>query len=197
MSKKATKPQFNLDLDTKLVTKDKSFWVSSNDAKARYDTHKNGSEDVNYFNYHKRIFDEFIGIYIKQGNALDYGCGEGAMQTKFIPNLNLYDLYYYNDEAIFNRTFDTIILIETIEHFESPWIEFDRLIQLLEPQGRLLIQTLFYPDFKDISSWWYVRDVTHVSFFCLETFESMCKRYGLRMIFTDFKSRVVLEKTVL
>ncbi len=197
MSKKATKIQFHLDFDTKLVTKDPSIWVSSNDAKARYDTHKNSAEDLNYFNYHKRIFDEFIGIYIKQGNVLDYGCGEGAMQSKFIPNLQLYDLYYHKNETIFNQTFDTIILIETVEHFESPWTEIERLIHLLEPQGRLLIQTLFYPNFENISSWWYVRDVTHVSFFCLETFEYMCKRYGMRMIYTDFISRVVLEKSVL
>jgi SAM-dependent methyltransferase len=197
MKKKMPKIQFHLDQKTLLVMKDQAHWVSMAEAKARYDTHNNGEDNIEYIAYQKRIFDDFIGIYLKPGKSLDYGCGEGAVLTQFIPNLALYDLFYHNDLNVFKQTFDNIILIEVVEHFENPWLEFTRLKDLLNPGGRLIIQTQFYDDFEKIHQWWYVRDHTHVAFYHATTFKVLCEQLDLKLIYTDDKSRVVLEKPVL
>ncbi len=197
MKKKTSKIQFHLDETTHLVMKDQKHWVSKVDAKARYDTHNNGEDNLEYIAYQKRIFDDFIGIYLKPGTAMDYGCGEGAVLKQFIPNLALYDLFYHNDPNILEQTYDNIILIEVVEHFEQPMADFKRLEALLNPGGRLIIQTQFYEDFDNIHQWWYVRDETHVAFYHLKTFEVICERLGFKLIYNDNKSRVVLEKPVL
>lgn len=186
--------QFNLDPVSYIVKKDERHWVSWTEAKARYDTHHNEGDNVTYIQYQKRIFDEFIGIYMTGHKIMDFGSGEGQVMKQFIPELVCYDLHYYPDQTVLNTPYDSIILIEVVEHFEDPIAEFEKLIQLLNPQGRLLIQTQFYTKMDDIPHWWYVRDVTHVSFYCMESFEWLCKQYNLKLIYTDYKSRVVLEK---
>lgn len=197
MTKKTSKIQFHRDDTSYLVMKDPQHFPSNDDAKARYDTHHNGQDNAEYIAYQKRIFDTFVGIYLKPGNSLDYGCGEGGVMSKFIQDLVLYDLYYHPDVKVLEKTYDNIILIEIVEHFESPMAEFKRLVDMLNLGGRLIIQTQFYSNFNDIEDWWYVRDTTHVAFYHLHTFEFLCKQFGLRQIYTDMKSRVVLEKTVL
>ncbi len=194
MRKKTQKIHFHLDLASQIIQKDQSHFVSSEVAKARYDTHDNGVNNIDYIAYQKSIFDDFIGMYLKQGTSLDYGCGEGAVLQRFIENLFIYDLYYHPDDQIFKRTFDNIILIEVVEHFEFPLMEFKRLTELLNQGGRLIVQTQFYTDFEHISEWWYVRDSTHVSFYNVEAFKFLAQALGLTLIYTDYKSRVVLEK---
>lgn len=195
MRKKTQKFHFHRDPTSQIVTKDQIHWVSSEVAKARYDTHENGVNNVDYIAYQKSIFDEFIGIYLKQGSTLDYGCGEGAVLQRFIENLYIYDLYYHPDLSIFKRTFDHIILIEVVEHFEKPLEEFERLAALLNPGGRLIIQTQFYQNFDEIEQWWYIRDTTHVSFYNKAAFRFISSKLGLTLIYTDDKFRVVLEKS--
>lgn len=197
MKKKTPKIQFHFDQMTHIVRKDRKHWISLTDAKARYDTHHNGEDNLEYIAYQKRIFDEFIGIYMNKGTTLDYGCGEGAVLKQFIPDLALYDLFYYPDRAIFNQRFDNIILIEVIEHFEEPIQAFKGLVELLNPGGRLIIQTQFYEDYDNIHQWWYVRDVTHVVFYNIQSFYYLCEHFDLKLIYSDNKSRVVLEKPVL
>ncbi len=197
MTKKNRKIQFHKDETSYLVMKDPQHFPSNEAAKARYDTHHNGEDNDEYIAYQKRIFDTFVGIYLKPGKSLDYGCGEGGVMSNFIEGLALYDLYYHPDSKVLQTTYDNIILIEIVEHFESPMTEFKRLIDLLNHGGRLIIQTQFYTDFEGIEQWWYVRDTTHVAFYHLNTFEYLCKQFGLRLIYTDMKSQVVLEKTVL
>lgn len=197
MRKKTQKIHFHLDLASQIIQKDHVHFVSSEVAKARYDTHQNGVNNVDYIAYQKSIFDQFIGIYLKSGSTLDYGCGEGAVLQRFIENLFIYDLYYHNDDTIFKRTFDNIILIEVVEHFEDPIGEFKRLVERLNEGGRLIVQTQFYTNFEQIEDWWYVRDATHVSFYNIEAFKYLASQFNLTMIYTDHKSRIVLEKTYL
>ncbi|MCU0105046.1 class I SAM-dependent methyltransferase [Acholeplasma vituli] len=194
MIKKTTPLQFYLDPETQILHKDLKHWVSDDEAKKRYDTHNNDADDFKYIEYHKRIFDEFIGIYMHEGTILDYGCGEGLIQKHFIPGLFGFDLYYHNDQKLLTQTYDTIICIEVVEHFKDPIPEFKRLTELLKPGGRLLIQTQFYPELDKVPSWWYVRDITHVCFYQFVSFEYLSKLLGLTIIYSDYKSRIVLEK---
>lgn len=194
--KKTNQPmQFHLDPVTHIVQKDQRHWVSVAEAKARYDTHHNEGDNVTYIQYQKRIFDEFIGIYMTGPKIMDFGSGEGQVMNQFIPGIVCYDLHYHPDQTVLQTTYDSIMLIEVVEHFEHPIAEFEQLIQMLNPQGRLLIQTQFYTNTEDIAQWWYVRDVTHVSFYCVESFQWLCRQYNLKLIYTDGKSRVVLEKS--
>lgn len=194
MIKKPLPIQFYLDPETHLVHKANKHWVSDIEAKERYDKHHNDEMDEKYISYHKRIFDTFIGIYMKNGSILDFGCGESIIQKRFIPDLVGYDLYYHNDPIVLESTYDSIILIEVVEHFQDPVGEFQKLFNLLKPGGRLLIQTQFYPDIDELNRWWYTRDVTHVVFYQYAAFEYIANRFGFSIIYSDYKSRIVLEK---
>lgn len=197
MKKNKQPMQFHLDPLTCIVTKDRRHWVSMAEAKARYDTHHNEGDNPTYIQYQKRIFDEFIGMYIVGSKVMDFGSGEGEVLKQFIPNLVCYDLYYHPDQTVLNTTYDSIILIEVVEHFEQPLLEFKQLVERLNPGGRLIIQTQFYDTFEAIASWWYVRDATHVSFYCEDSFRWLCEEFNLNLIYVDGQSRVVLEKSII
>ena len=187
----------HLDETSKIVKKDKGLFVSQEQAKKRYLTHHNQLTDERYLKYQTSIYETFVSLYLKTPDILDYGCGEAA-PLKYVSGLEmaLYDLYFFNDESVFNKRYDTIILIEIVEHFEDPFDTFDKLCSLLKPGGRLIVQTEFKPAFADILDWWYIRDETHVSFYDLEVFQYIAKRFDLSVIYTNDKNRIVLQKEV-
>jgi len=185
MNKMSKQNNIKLHMDSKsgLVYKDESHIVNKDAELARYLAHNNTLSNSRYYDYQKRIFDTFVSQFI-QGKILDYGCGEEA-PLKAISQLDMacYDLYFFKDEKVLKTTYDTIILIEVIEHFSQPNIMFKQLVDLLNPKGRLIIQTEFKPAFEVIHDWWYIRDETHLSFFDEKVFH----------YFAD-KNRIVLEK---
>ena len=197
MHKNKTKYNLETDRISGLICKNKADFISLDLQKERYLKHNNKRIDSDYMAYQKKIWSQFISKFMLMPDVLDYGCGEEA-PLKYISgsDMDLYDLFFYPDASVFSKQYNTIILIEVVEHFESPIETFKLLNQMLKPNGRLIIQTEFIPKDKPIQTWWYLRDETHVCFYDLNVFKYLSNHLGLEIIYTNHKNRIVLQKTM-
>jgi 2-polyprenyl-3-methyl-5-hydroxy-6-metoxy-1,4-benzoquinol methylase len=82
-----------------------------------------------------------------------------------------------------------------LEHFYSPKNELDKILNLLKPNGMILIRTERHLGRDHFSSWYYHKDPTHVIFFSKSTFEFVAKRYNLFITFPD-KNIVLLRRSL-
>ena len=131
------------------------------------------------------------------GRCLDYGCGKIHLLSDIL-NKNgyessYYDLYYYN--ILIEGNFDTIILIEVFEHILDIYDLMLYLKSLLKPNGKIIIMTKKkeYP----LEKFWYLRDITHVSFVDDKTMLELAKKVAMSLIIEDgyyvFKWNVVID----
>ena len=142
--------------------------------KERYDLHTNNPNDINYRNFLKRILDP-INLQIPQNSlGLDFGCGPGPTLSLMFQDaghrVELFDPFYKNNTDVFNHSYDFITATEVIEHLHNPYNEIKELWNCLKPNGLLGFMTGFVMDKKTFSSWYYIRDLTHVCFYSKATF---------------------------
>lgn len=111
---------------------------------------------------HQRL--DFFNEYHKPGKILDVGCGEGAFSIHAkelgydVTAIDLFDVseHLAKYEIEFEQTsiadfttserYNTIVLMEVVEHLEEPLSAIRDLYYLLENNGRLLITTPHVPD---------------------------------------------------
>lgn len=163
--------------------------LTSAEEKARYDLH---ICDENYWLYMNEVV-KLIKPFLKGKEILDFGCGklkaiEEILKAEY--ELTSYDLYYY--PHLETKKFDTIILIEVIEHIKDTKKLFNELKKMLNSHGRLVIMTNFLP--SDYTNWWYLRDKTHINFYSLNFFNVLASIFNLKIIYTNNKNLIVLEK---
>lgn len=83
---------------------------------------------------------------LAQGRCLDFGCGKGEL-VKTLKDKGFlaegYDPYAeeYAEEP--TGPFDTIFLVEVIEHTHAPYSELDLIRKLVDPGGKVVIETSF------------------------------------------------------
>ena len=65
---------------------------------------------------------------------------------------------------------------------------------LLKEKGNIIIRTRFIPINIFEGNWWYLRDITHISFFDLKTFLYLCEHFNLKIIYCNDKDLIVLQK---
>ena len=95
-------------------------------------------------------------------------------------DMSIYDPLFARRPDVLKRSYDFITCTETAEHFHYPSAEFERLDHLLRPGGWLAVMTQWSDD-KDFDRWSYARDVTHVSFYRLETMVWLADHFGYRL----------------
>jgi hypothetical protein len=49
-------------------------------------------------------------------------------------------------------------------------------------------------DLSKFPDWYYIKDPTHVCFYNSQSFDEICKIYGLEIVFCDGKRVVVMRK---
>jgi len=49
-------------------------------------------------------------------------------------------------------------------------------------------------DNDEFKEWFYIRDITHHTFYNLKTFEYIAHKYNYEIIYTDNKNKIVLRK---
>jgi hypothetical protein len=94
--------------------------------------------------------------------------------------VRFYDPFFRPDAAALRQTYDFITCSEVAEHFHRPAREFAWLNTRLRPGGWLGIMTCFQTDDERFADWHYRRDLTHVVFYRLETFQHLAGRFGWR-----------------
>ncbi len=179
------------------LVKDISLYPNAEDEKMRYLTHNNDVNDPRYQNFTSPIFNYILVRYSVDDEGLDFGCGTGPVITKMLQDSGYrvaqYDPYFANHPENLEKTYDYIAACEVVEHFYNPRREFNKLQQLLNYNGSLVIMTLLYDDSKDFKTWYYRKDPTHVFIYRRETFDYICKEFGFREWFVE-ERLIVLKK---
>ena len=68
-------------------------------------------------------------------------------------------------------------------------------MELIHENGYLVLMTDFWKDVNQFSSWYYVRDFTHVSFYHEKTMKFMELIFGLSIVYTDNQRCIIFRKT--
>ncbi len=173
------------------------FHLAPSDELERYNLHDNDPADPDYRRFLSRLWD-VIRPELGEGSiGLDYGCGPGPALAAMIResgfDVELYDLYFFPDEAALRRSYDFVTCTETVEHLRQPMAVFSLLDSLLKSPGTLGIMTGIVEDTSRFGDWYYQRDPTHIAFYSRSTFEWIGERMGWSASFPA-KSVVVFRK---
>lgn len=180
---------------------DRTQLLDFSQEKARYLLHQNSSDNSGYVNWLGKIADSALQVIdLKGKNVLDYGCGHTPVLPEIlrrkephIGKINCYDLYFF-PQLDFTEKYACIFSVEVFEHFRDVYNEVSRVFSLLEPGGYIVISTGLLHDEEKFASWWYVQDTTHISFYSLQTFKWLAETFSLKIIFSDEKNIVILQK---
>jgi hypothetical protein len=178
--------------------KDKGARLSQIDEEQEYLRHNNSMESTGYVNMFKVFMKENIKPFDIH-SVLDFGSGPGPVLYQLLLqdgyDANHYDPFYHKDDSVFNKTYDCVTTTEVVEHFYNPFKEFQTLSSLVKPGGYLAIMTQFRPmDMETFKTWWYKRDVSHVSFYSLETFTYIADTFGFDIVQHNNKNTILLQK---
>lgn len=181
----------------KALVKDISLYPDEENEKLRYLTHINDVNDTRYQNFTSPITNYILDNYSKDHQGLDFGCGTGPVITKMLRDFGYpvrqFDPYFANHPENLERTYDFIAACEVVEHFYNPRREFQKLLQLLNNNGSLVIMTLIYNDSKDFKTWYYRMDPTHVFIYRRETFDYILKEFRFSACIVENRL-IVLKK---
>lgn len=100
------------------------------------------------------------------------------------------------DEFHLGIKFDCIIAIETIEHLEDPGAFLDRVIELLEPGGIIILTTPNKSFFPESVSWESSLPPVHLWWFTEESVVRASERRGLSAEFIQFDEYFSPTKTL-
>jgi len=179
---------------------DDNFIVSNQIEMERYNLHENTIENTGYVNFFKNFINFAVTPYKEQVKTiLDYGCGTEPVLAELLKNegykVNYYDLYFHKNEYK-NKNYDMVLSTEVIEHTKSPLKIIKDLLSVITNDGILAIMTLFTPPKEqDFNTWWYKDDITHISFFTENTFKIICSLLECKIISSNNKNIIVLQKT--
>ena len=181
----------------KLIFEKTDITLQQNELRQRYSQHNNNYEDIGYRNFLLELakpcfnFLEKFNLDKKDISCLDYGCGPTtAMQTIFEKNgfnMDSFDPIFHKNIL---KQYGLITCNEVIEHFEEPLKEFKKIIKLLKPNGTLAIGTFIWNEKIDIKNWNYMNDITHKSFYHIETLQYLAK--NLNMVILNYSNRIII-----
>jgi len=178
--------------------KNSALFLSAEAEKNRYDLHGDSKMDEGYLRFTQPLIDSILSLVPAPKKGLDYGCGRQPALPNLLEekaySIALYDPYYFPDKKVLNETYDFIYCCEVVEHFHEPALEFEKLMQWLQPGGYLFIMTMLYDGKTDFTKWHYRRDPTHVFIFTEKTIGYLCEKYALR-IHARKDRLIILQKT--
>jgi len=181
------------------IFKSPKYYQNFDTQKKRYNLHTNDENDEGYKAYFKRFLDFVLPVVGSPKDALDFGCGRSTILSNMIKNKDIkcdfYDPIYHPDTLNDDKKYDLIVSVEVFEHLHQPRTTFKYLSEKLNEEGYLAIQTAFHSnDIKTFKTWYYHQDPTHIVFFTPKTFTVLCKQYGCKLLATNDKNMVVIQK---
>ncbi len=181
-----------------LIFMDSAFYVTSEEEKIRYTKHNNTIENEGYVNMFLKFINKAVKPYIKEGSALDFGCGPGPVLSALLNKddfvTDVYDPYFYPEKIYLNKSYDLITCTEVIEHISEPLKTFDFFYKYLKIGGILTFMTLFHSGVESFENWWYKNDSTHICFYSLKTFKYLETHTNFKIIFKDDKNTITMKK---
>jgi len=181
------------------IYKDMEFHLSEEVEHENYKMHNNSFESEGYV----KIFVDLVDDYIKPlnitGKILEFGSGPGPVLKELLIRERYdvfdFDPFFHKNLEYLRHTYQLITSTEVVEHFVEPLKEFEHLSNLLEQGGYLLLMTrLRTMDTFEFLNWWYRRDLTHISFYTLDTMIEIGKRNGLELVESNNINVILFKK---
>tara|TARA_Y100000296_G_scaffold50505_1_gene57903 strand:- start:36 stop:593 length:558 start_codon:yes stop_codon:yes gene_type:complete len=173
-------------------------YLSAEDEKAYYATHKNSIEDEGYVGFLNILLEPLLDLIEQKGEtrALDYGCGPGPTLSVLLEQSGIhcdhYDPFFF--PKALSPPYDVITATECFEHFHHPEDELRKLVSMLNPSGLLALMTSRWSTPEKFMHWHYNRDPTHVIFMQEKTINFIEERFGLTCVYRDEKRVVIFQK---
>ncbi len=176
------------------------FRLSPEQERSRYLLHEYIDSDEGYRKFVTPLM-QWVDRHIEKGElGLDYGCGRVPVLKNWLSEMGYemraYDPFFAKDSSCLALKYRFIVCCEVVEHAYDPLLLFKELHSHLIPGGSLVVQTHFWNNAIDFSSWYYRRDPTHVSFYSQTAMNKIAELAG----FTTFKQYTerfgVLSKSV-
>ena len=173
----------------KLIHVPPSLYVSPSQEQLRYEEHNNRLSESSYLDFLNRVVKPALPYLNSDAKGLDYGCGP----VKGIAHLlnqegiecDSYDPFFFPE--LKEKDYDFVFSSECFEHFFSPKDEIEKILLRIKPGGYLFVMTEIFHSIDRFSTWYYKRDLTHVSFFCMDTWSYIAEHYALKMMYSDAK----------
>lgn len=182
-----------------LVFIPEQYWINVEEEKKRYEQHNNTPENEGYVKFLKQIVEVVCNIRNPSSSPriLDFGSGESAVLTNLLTE-NGFDCTAYDPLFDINidddgSHYDIIILCEVIEHLRDIEGEMNKIKNLLNKDGVLIIRTRLYPSAGNIESWWYAQDKTHINFFARRTINQIARIMNRMKVLPQAEDIFVIE----
>lgn len=180
----------------KLIFRPEKAHISSASEKERYLTHDNSMENRGYVDFLLKPYEFALKHLHARKPILDYGCGFNPVFAKLMKQkgweCDYFDPYFFPD-GIQQSKYANIFSIETVEHFNYPHKDWDKLNRLLEDGGILTVMTDLWTDQKLSPDWYYLNDKTHACFYHMDTLKWIADHFKWTIRDTD-KNRIVIFK---
>lgn len=195
-----TKKIYHKCLECEYIFLDEFFYVDEVREKKHYDKHHNSFESLGYVKMFEDLIEEFVAP-LKENikSALDFGCGEGEVLPILLERNNIvcdrYDLFYFPQKVYLGKEYDIILSTEVFEHLKNPLEIFKELFSYVKKDGYLLLMSTFHPSNDEkFLKWWYIRDITHIGFFNLKTFEYIADALDVKIVKHNLKNIIIFQK---
>lgn len=195
-----TKKIYHKCLECEYIFLDEFFYVDEVREKKHYDKHHNSFESLGYVKMFEDLIEEFVAP-LKENikSALDFGCGEGEVLPILLERNNIvcdrYDLFYFPQKVYLGKEYDIILSTEVFEHLKNPLEIFKELLSYVKKDGYLLLMSTFHPSNDEkFLKWWYIRDITHIGFFNLKTFEYIADALDVKIVKHNLKNIIIFQK---
>lgn len=163
----------------------------------RYREHNNDPDDPRYCSYLEAFARQGLYRYLDPpARIIDYGSGPRPVLAGLLRKrgylCDIFDPFFAPNTEPRSGEYQGICCLEVAEHFHHPEDSFERMISLLSPGGYLFLRTHLSPeDPTSFASWWYKRDLSHVSFYSEKSFDYVAGRWGLKL------EEIIDRKTVI
>lgn len=192
---------------------DKNNFINEEQQKNRYLLHKNTLENSGYKSFLLNFLNPILS-YITENKGIpndfsifDFGSGPNPCMLQLIKEkINngilpkctkyyCYDKFFTPEKKLIHC--DLCLCLEVVEHFEDVKEGFKELYKCVKKNGFLAIGTsLIPPNFteEDFKKWWYKEDLTHVSFYSLESLQTITSNIGFLFVKQLNNSCILFKK---
>ena len=131
----------------------------------------------------------FNGFFVKALRNEGYDCyGSDIMDSSINYGKDLYGLHAYIKSGPFGRKFNTIIMIDVLEHVKNPVVFLKDLIELYKPEKFLISVPNGDRIFYDKSDW----PPHHYSRFSTESLRHLMRLVDYNVTYVEFETSVFL-----
>lgn len=197
-----TKHLFHFCPNCEFIQKDASHYLTDQEEFIQYEFHENSIDDPNYVAFFEKFLNKAVFPYVPKGKrGLDFGSGPSPVLSQLMErdygyDFTIYDKFYAPDSLYTSKTYDLITSTEVIEHIEDPLAVFKKWVSLMKEDAILSVMTLLHPEKEeDFWNWFYIRDLTHISFFSARTMAVVAERVGLEIIYCDNNRYTTFRKS--